>query len=73
MKRALILAQISFLLCLLLSCQPGSDKDLGVPGLDKPVEVIRDNNGVNHIYAQNEHDLFFCPRVLCCQRPLVSV
>ena len=33
--------------------------DLKVPGLNAPVEVLRDSNGVNHIYAQNEHDLFF--------------
>ncbi len=32
---------------------------LTVPGLQQSVEVIRDNYGVNHIYAQNEHDLFF--------------
>jgi penicillin amidase len=28
-------------------------------GLIAAVEVLRDANGVNHIYAQNEHDLFF--------------
>lgn len=28
-------------------------------GLTEPVEVIRDQYGVNHIYAKNEHDLFF--------------
>lgn len=30
-----------------------------VVGLRQPIEVVRDENGVNHIYAQNEHDLFF--------------
>ena len=30
-----------------------------VPGLTQPVEVLRDRRGVPHIYAQNEHDLFF--------------
>ncbi|HMJ69179.1 MAG TPA: penicillin acylase family protein [Cyclobacteriaceae bacterium] len=30
-----------------------------IPGLREPVEVIRDHYGVNHIYAKNEHDLFF--------------
>ncbi len=34
-------------------------KTLSVPGLQQTVEVIRDVYGVNHIYAQNEHDLFF--------------
>jgi penicillin amidase len=32
---------------------------LAVPGLAAPVEVVRDRWGVPHIYAQNEHDLFF--------------
>ncbi len=30
-----------------------------VEGLDNPVEVIRDQWGINHIYAQNQNDLFF--------------
>ena len=28
-------------------------------GLTQPVEIIRDQWGINHIYAQNEADLFF--------------
>ena len=32
---------------------------LKMPGLQQPVEIIRDHWGVNHIYAKNEHDLFF--------------
>ncbi len=35
-----------------------SQTTLTVDGLAEPVEVIRDNYGVNHIYAKNEHDLF---------------
>ena len=35
-----------------------SQTTLNVPGLKEPVEVIRDEYGVNHIYAKNEHDLF---------------
>ena len=27
--------------------------------LRESVEVVRDENGINHIFAQNEHDLFF--------------
>ena len=34
-------------------------QQLAVPGLQEPVEVIRDSYGINHIYAKNEHDLFF--------------
>ena len=32
---------------------------LRVAGLGQPVEVLRDRWGVPHIYAKNEHDLFF--------------
>ena len=30
-----------------------------VPGLQRPVEILRDRWGVPHIYAQNQDDLFF--------------
>jgi penicillin amidase len=30
-----------------------------IAGLSQPVEIIRDRWGINHIYAQNENDLFF--------------
>ena len=32
---------------------------LTVPGLEAPVEIIRDRWGINHIYAETEYDLFF--------------
>ena len=32
---------------------------LQINGLSQPVEIIRDRWGINHIYAQNETDLFF--------------
>ena len=34
-------------------------KTLSLKGLQSPVEVLRDEWGVNHIYAANQHDLFF--------------
>ena len=37
---------------------PAADT-LRFPGLRRPVEVLRDAWGVAHIYAANEHDLFF--------------
>ncbi len=52
MRRLLLLFCCSFL----LFHQACSQKTLG---LTKPVEIIRDRWGVNHIYAQNEHDLFW--------------
>ncbi len=32
---------------------------LQIAGLSQPVEILRDHWGINHIYAQNEADLFF--------------
>jgi penicillin amidase len=52
-----------FLLSLLFltSCKDAekSGDELSVPGLEKTVETLRDEHGINHIYAQTEHDLFF--------------
>jgi penicillin amidase len=49
--------RILFLLCLLASS--AGAQQLATPGLREPVEIIRDSYGINHIYAKNEHDLFF--------------
>jgi penicillin amidase len=43
---------------LAVSAVAGSD-ELAVAGLTAPVEILRDRWGVAHIYARNEHDLFF--------------
>ncbi|GAB4027848.1 penicillin acylase family protein [Spirosoma koreense] len=40
-------------------CYAQPKQTIGTPGLHQPVEIIRDQWGVNHIYAKNEHDLFF--------------
>src|SRR5690348_4823591 len=51
--------------CVLVACslvslgaQPGG-RTVRAAGLGAPVEILRDRWGINHIYAQNEHDLFF--------------
>jgi penicillin amidase len=38
---------------------PLTDGELRVEGLKAPVRVLRDEWGVPHIYAANQHDLFF--------------
>ncbi|RME12087.1 MAG: penicillin acylase family protein [Ardenticatenia bacterium] len=38
---------------------PLLDGTLHFPGLREPVEIVRDTWGVPHVYAQNEHDLFW--------------
>ena len=43
------------------------DGALDVPGLQAPVEIIRDDYGVPHIYAENEEDLFFAQGYVMAQ------
>jgi hypothetical protein len=42
----------------LQSTKPTLDGELQLKGLKAPVEVLYDDYGVPHIYAQNEDDLF---------------
>ena len=42
---------------LVISCTSTPEQQLS--GLEEPVEIIRDQWGINHIYAENQHDLFF--------------
>jgi len=46
-------------LLLLVAVAHAGESTLVVSGLSQPVEILRDRWGVAHIYAQNEHDLFF--------------
>lgn len=43
------------------------DGQLNVPGVRQPVDVIRDEWGVPHIYAQNTDDLFFAQGYVMAQ------
>ncbi|PIB29985.1 peptidase S45 [Maribacter sp. 4U21] len=50
------------IITLLFSCKESqrvNSNELIVPGLQEPVEIIRDEWGINHIYAKTQHDLFF--------------
>jgi penicillin amidase len=44
-----------------------------IKGLEQPVEVLRDRWGVAHIYAQNQHDLFFAQGVVAAQDRLFQM
>ena len=46
---------------------------LKLAGLQKPVEVMRDKWGVAHIYAQNQHDLFFAQGFVAAQDRLFQM
>lgn len=43
------------------------DGELSVAGLEGRVEIIRDTQGIPHIYAQNDHDLFFAQGYVMAQ------
>ena len=49
------------------SCQKSDRTFIRVKGLNQPVEVMRDKWGVNHIYAKNQHDLFFAQGYLAAR------
>jgi penicillin amidase len=65
MTRASCRFLLLFVLVMTLAMAPGSpvgaqaDSTVQMAGLSQPVEIIRDRWGINHIYAQNEADLFF--------------
>ncbi len=44
-----------------------------ITGLEKPVTVLRDRWGVAHIYAQNQHDLFFAQGYVVSQDRLFQM
>jgi penicillin amidase len=46
---------------------------LQASGLKHPVEVLRDRWGVAHIYAQNQHDLFFAQGFVAAQDRLFQM
>ncbi len=46
---------------------------LRAPGLERPVDVLRDRWGVAHIYARTQHDLFFAQGVVAAQDRLFQM
>ncbi len=54
------LTLIIFLLTLFtFSFTAAQDDAIAIPGLNSSVEILRDEWGIPHIYADNSHDLFF--------------
>ncbi len=47
------------LLAMQVKASPATTETLALDGLREPVEILKDNWGISHIYARNEHDLFF--------------
>ncbi len=46
-------------ICLMMLLLLPAGEKISLPGLKEPVEILRDKWGISHIYAANEHDLFF--------------
>ena len=60
MKLSLLSSISIFTVVLFSSCTQDQDAiQITLPELKDQVEVIRDSFGINHIYAQNQHDLFY--------------
>jgi penicillin amidase len=47
--------------------------ELQIQGLKEPVEILRDRWGIAHIYARNEHDLFFAQGLVAAQDRLFQL
>jgi penicillin amidase len=49
------------------------DGEIRLPGLEQPVQVLRDEWGIAHIYAHNQHDLFFAQGFVAAQDRLFQL
>ena len=57
--RSLARLTSTFVLAAAAAAHAQSSDTLTAAGLAQPVEILRDAVGISHIYARNEHDLFF--------------
>jgi penicillin amidase len=59
-RKASAVVFVSFLFALVAAAQDfSSGAPVRLPGLEAAARIIRDTDGIAHIRAQNEHDLFF--------------
>ncbi|MEM8732554.1 MAG: penicillin acylase family protein, partial [Pseudomonadota bacterium] len=56
---ALIVLAVLMVYYLAAQSLPDYDRDVAVQGLSAPVEIVRDNANVPHIFAQSDPDVFF--------------
>ncbi len=55
----LIILVFAYLYSTFEKTQPVLEGEIKTPELQSPVKIIRDTYGIPHIYAENDHDLFF--------------
>jgi penicillin amidase len=60
-------AVLWIVLTLFVSCKQSPGNVIKLPGIEASVEVFRDPYGINHIYAQNQRDLFFAQGYLAAR------
>jgi penicillin amidase len=63
----LLLAALASLAWYRSASQAKTEGQLSLPGLQSPVDVVRDNEGIPHIYARSPHDAWFALGVLHAQ------
>ncbi|SFR34866.1 penicillin amidase [Robiginitalea myxolifaciens] len=67
-RRLFIAGAHAFVLLAFVQCKQSPEPmEKAVSGLESSVEVVRDSFGLNHIYAQSEHDLFFAQGYLAAR------
>ena len=55
----LIMAAVGLVYYLASQSLPDYDKTLSVDGVSAPVEIVRDNANVPHIFGETDSDVFF--------------
>ena len=60
-------AAVGYVVASVRQSYPLTSGELSVPGLQQPVEVLRDRAGVPQVYADNAHDLFFAQGYVSAQ------
>src|SRR5690554_5801820 len=61
------LVRVPYLLVVCLVFYTSCTEKQSLHQLQEKVEVVRDKNGINHIFAQNEADLFFAQGYLAAK------
>jgi penicillin amidase len=72
LRRSFLFLTVLVLALLPLGCASTSAR-LGVPGLSRPVTVLRDPWGIPHIYAETQDDLFFAQGFVAAQDRLFQM
>lgn len=68
-----IISAIIFVTVYINRSLPLTSGKLAVEGLIEEVKIVRDENGVPHIYANNEHDLYFAQGFIQAQERLLQM